>query len=208
MRYNVDGSAAMTGKSLVPVRDVTGRRVASPVHSMVRESSVTLVSGASRIPFERSNRTKVLARSRNRRDKASAKDVIGALTGNWREEHLFVLGQALAVFDSLAQRILECDAKIEALLAPLDRHEVELSGPDKRRQKNTPQIDARAALARRAGVDLTRINGLSVATVMSILSEIGPDLSRFAPSYSAFSSFAFIPPAADFYRKEDSSTRA
>jgi len=94
-----------------------------------------------------------------------------------------VLGQALAVFDSLAQRILECDAKIEALLAPLGRHEVELSGPDKRRQKNTPQFDARAALARWAGwagLDLTRINGLSVATVMSILSEIGPDLSRFA----------------------------
>jgi hypothetical protein len=28
--------------------------------------------------------------------------------------------------------------------------------------------------------DLTRINGLSVATVMTILTEIGPDLSRFA----------------------------
>ena len=46
----------MTERSLVPASDVTGRRVASPVHSMVRESSVTLVSGASRIPFERSGR--------------------------------------------------------------------------------------------------------------------------------------------------------
>jgi hypothetical protein len=45
----------MTGRSLVPASDVTGRRVASPAHSMVRESSVTLVSGASRIPFERSS---------------------------------------------------------------------------------------------------------------------------------------------------------
>jgi transposase len=71
---------------------------------------------------------KVLAGSRNRRVKASAEDVIRALTGNWREEHLFVLGQALAVFDSLALRILECDAKIEALLVPLARHEVELAG--------------------------------------------------------------------------------
>src|SRR6202140_5973752 len=82
--------------------------------------------------------------------------------------------------DSLAQRVLECDAKAEALLAPLGRHEVELGGPGKRRGKNTPGFDARTALARWAGVDLTRINGLAVTTVMTILSEIGPDLSRFA----------------------------
>ena len=56
LRYNTGGSALMTGRSLVPAYDVTARRVASPVHSMVRESSVTLVSGASRIPFERSSR--------------------------------------------------------------------------------------------------------------------------------------------------------
>ena len=42
--------------------------------------------------------------------------------------------------------------------------------------RGAPQFDARAALARWAGVDLTRINGLAVT---SVLSEIGPDLSRF-----------------------------
>ncbi|CAE6869558.1 IS110 family transposase ISCARN20 [Paraburkholderia aspalathi] len=84
---------------------------------------------------------KVLARHRNRHVKASVADIERALTGNWREEHLFVLGQALAMVDSLAQRVLECDAKIEALLVPLGCHEVELSGPGKRRGKNTPQFD-------------------------------------------------------------------
>jgi transposase len=123
---------------------------------------------------------KALAQHRHGRVKASAAEIERALTGNWREEHLFVLAQALAMFDSLAQRILECDSKIEALLVPLGRHEAELAGPGKRLGKNAPQFDARAALARWAGVDLTRINGLSVTTVMTILSEIGPDLSRFA----------------------------
>jgi len=123
---------------------------------------------------------KVLASHRHGRVKASAAQIERALTGNWREEHLFVLAQALAMFDSLAQRILECDTKIEALLVPLGRHDIALDGPGKRRTKNTPQFDARAALSRWAGVDLTRINGLSVTTVMTILSEIGPDLSRFA----------------------------
>ena len=59
-----------------------------------------------------------------------------------------MLGQALAMVDSVAQWVLECDAKTEALLAPLGRHEVELDGPGKRRGKNTPAFDARAALAR------------------------------------------------------------
>jgi transposase len=123
---------------------------------------------------------KALAQHRHGRAGFHAAEIERALTGNWREEHLFVLAQALAMFDSLAQRILECDSKIEALLVPLGRHEAELAGPGKRLGKNAPQFDARAALARWAGVDLTRINGLSVTTVMTILSEIGPDLSRFA----------------------------
>jgi hypothetical protein len=42
---------------------------------------------------------KVLARFRHPLVKASTEDVIRALTGNWREEHLFVLAQALAMFD-------------------------------------------------------------------------------------------------------------
>src|SRR5580704_3850427 len=71
---------------------------------------------------------KVLARFRHKLVKASAEDITSALTGNWREEHLFVLGQALAMFDSVAQRILECDARIEALLVPLGWHDVELAG--------------------------------------------------------------------------------
>jgi transposase len=123
---------------------------------------------------------KVLARHRNARVKAGAEEIEPALTGNWRDEHVFVLGQALAIYDSLAQRMLECDAKIEALLTPLARRNVDLDGPGKRHTRNAPQFDARAALARWAGVDLTRINGLSVSTVMTILSEIGPDLSHFA----------------------------
>lgn len=84
-----------------------------------------------------------------------------------------MLGQVLAMFDNLAHRIIECDAKIEALLAPLGCHEVELGGPTKRLGKNAPRFDARTALARWAGVDLTRINGLSVTAVVTILSEIG-----------------------------------
>lgn len=56
MQYKVNGSADMTDTSLVRACGVIGRCGASLSLSMVRESSVTLVSGASRIPFERSSR--------------------------------------------------------------------------------------------------------------------------------------------------------
>lgn len=38
-----------------------------------------------------------LARHRHRRVKASEHDIVRALTGTWRDEHLFVLGQAMAI---------------------------------------------------------------------------------------------------------------
>ena len=44
---------------------------------------------------------KILARHRHSRIKASAEEITKALTGNWREEHLFVLGQALAIYDDI-----------------------------------------------------------------------------------------------------------
>jgi transposase len=158
-------------KALVQMNLQLGE-VLSDVMGMTGQAIVRAIVAGERDP-------NVLARHRHARVKASERDIARALTGNWREEHLFVLGQALAMFDSLAQRILECDAKIEALLAPLGRHKVELGGPGKRRGKNTPEFDARTALARWSGVDLTRINGLAVTSVLTILSEIGPDLRRF-----------------------------
>ena len=54
----------------------------------------------------------VLARHRHGRVKASAGEIKRALTGNWRDEHVFVLAQSLAMYDSLAQRLAECDAKL------------------------------------------------------------------------------------------------
>lgn len=122
----------------------------------------------------------VLARHHSKRLKASREEIQRALTGNWREEHLFMLQQALGVFDALGERVIECDRKIEALLAPLQRHTVSLRPVPKAKVKHAPTFDARQALANWTGVDLTRNDGLGVSAVMKLLAEIGPDLSRFA----------------------------
>jgi transposase len=122
----------------------------------------------------------VLARHRHGRVKASAQEITRALTGNWRDEHLFVLGQALAMYDDMARHLGECDAKLRALLSERGTSRVELGTPPRAGTRSCAQFEVRQALANWAGVDLTRINGLGVTVVMKLLSEIGPDLSRFA----------------------------
>jgi len=123
---------------------------------------------------------KVLARHRRRRVKASGEQVLKALTGNWREEHLFVLGQALAMYDEIAARLAECDAKLQTLLAERSQTPLALGKAPRAGSKRYAEFGVRQALANWAGVDLTRIDGLGVTVVMKLLAEIGPDLSRFA----------------------------
>jgi transposase len=122
---------------------------------------------------------KTLARHRNGRVKASAAEIAKALTGNWRDEHLFVLSQSLAMYDDIGRHLAECDSKLQALLTDLGQSEVDLGKAPRTGSKARQEFDARQTLANWAGVDLTRINGLGLAAVMKILSEIGPDLSRF-----------------------------
>jgi len=122
---------------------------------------------------------KSLARHRNRRVKASAEEITKALTGNWRDEHLFVLHQALAMYDDIAGHLAECDRKLQALLSELGQRNVDLGKAPRPGTKSRTEFDARQILANWAGVDLTRINGLGLTVVMKILSELGPDLRRF-----------------------------
>lgn len=123
---------------------------------------------------------KTLARHRNTRVKAGTEEVVKALTGNWRDEHLFVLAQALAMYDDIGRHLLECETKLQALLIERSRAAVDLGKSPRQGTKSRAEFDVRKALANWAGVDLTRIDGLGVTVVMKLLTEIGPDVSRFA----------------------------
>jgi transposase len=121
-----------------------------------------------------------LAQLRNYRVHASEEQIARSLCGNWREEHLFCLAQALQLFDTHQRLIDEADTKLEAMLAGMQRHVGELRpAKNKGRAKHAPRFDVRAALARWAGVDLTRIGGIDVSTALKILAELGVDLSKF-----------------------------
>jgi hypothetical protein len=54
---------------------------------------------------------------------------VAALTGNYREEHLFALKQNFAAYEFLLKQIAECDGEIEALLTTLAAQQPPPSAP-------------------------------------------------------------------------------
>jgi transposase len=147
--------------------------VLSDIMGMTGQAIIRAIVAGERDP-------KVLATHRHIRIKRSEDDIIRALTGNWREEHLFVLQQSLAMYDDIARHLGDCDTRLQVLLDERRHHQVELGAAPRKGSRRQVEFDERQRLANWAGVDLTRINGLGLGTVMTILSEIGPDLSGFA----------------------------
>jgi transposase len=126
---------------------------------------------------------RALAKHRHEKCKATEAEIARALHGNWRQEHLFALKQAVQMYEFYQRQLRACDQQIEACL----RGFADNSGgaklpPSSRRlqpRRNEPRFGARALLFRMAGVDLTVIEGISETTALVVLSEIGIDLSRF-----------------------------
>jgi len=122
-----------------------------------------------------------LAQLENNHIRASEADIAKAPQGSWREEHLFALKQAVALYDAYAGQLAECDRQLEKMLAALAAHEGQPK-PAKRKGgkgKNAPAFDMRTYLFQLCGVDLTRIDGIDVTTAFKVLTEVGADLSRF-----------------------------
>jgi len=121
-----------------------------------------------------------LAQHRNYRVRANEEQIARSLCGTWREEHVFCLSQALTLFDTYQTLIAQSDERLQGMLITLQRLESDLPAQKKKgRGKHAPQFDARTALYRWSGVDLTRIGGIDVSTALKILVEIGWDLSKF-----------------------------
>ncbi len=122
-----------------------------------------------------------LAAYRDARIQASEDEIAASLLGNWREEHLFALKQALDAFDFCGAQLAECDEQLERAMAELHRHAGQPQTKARRgRARNAPKFDVREHLYKMCGVDLTRIAGIDVTTAMTVISEVGTDMSRFA----------------------------
>lgn len=140
-----------------------------------------------------------LAQHRDYRCHASAEEIVAALTGNYRAEHVFVLQQNLELFDTYQQQLAVCDAAVEAHLAQLaaiTTPPVTALPPARRRQKpreNEPRFDVRTPLHRLTGVDLSQIDGIGPYNALRVLSEIGTDMTRW-PTEKHFTSWLTLAP--------------
>ena len=120
-----------------------------------------------------------LAGMKNVRIKASEEEIAQSLRGNWRDEHVFALKQALELFDFYAERVADCDALIEQQMIELHQSDRLPGKARKKSHRNNPKFDVRTRLYQMCGVDLTRIDGIDVCTAMTVLSEVGVDMSKF-----------------------------
>src|SRR5438034_611345 len=126
--------------------------------------------------------------------KNSEQTIAKALVGNYRDEHLFALGQAVELFEEYGKKLNACDQKIAAALAGFEKKaDALLTKKPPTRRKNQPRFDARTLIFQMAGVDLTAIDGLQASSVLTILSETGTDLSPW-PSEGHFASWLALCP--------------
>jgi transposase len=127
-----------------------------------------------------------LAKLRDPRCRKSEEEIAEQLSGHWREDHLFSLRQGLKMYDSIQERIADYAKEILRKLAEMEREECrgqevpKVKSPQKAKAiRNRGEEPMRQALYRISGVDLTGIDAIGVETVQVVLSEYGPDLSRF-----------------------------
>lgn len=132
-----------------------------------------------------------LAALRNYRVRRSEDDYVAALTGDWREEHLFCLTLSWAIYQQLQMHIAACDAEIARHCAafPQADHVPELP-PAKDPRQDT---DLRRTLFRMTGVDATAIDGMSPPAVLEILTEVGTDMTKW-PTHHHFASWLRLCP--------------
>jgi transposase len=139
-----------------------------------------------------------LASLKDPRAKRSIEEIVAALVGDYRVEHLFVLKQELSLYDTYQQQIQRCDHQIEQCLSEFDSQSDEPLPPrpkGKKPSRNAPSFDLRSQLYRISGVDFTQIDGLEALTVQAIVSEVGLDPTRF-PTAKHFASWLGICPGS------------
>jgi hypothetical protein len=157
-----------------------------------------------------------LAGLKDRHVRASHEEIARSLEGTWQHDLLFELSQAVSEYDFVQQQLSDCDRQLQTYLAALParpvaepEHPAPPPLPDKTRRttqkrstkkrkhpsRNAPRsFDLAGELKRICGVDATRIEGVDVMTVQTIVAELGTDLQQHWPDENHFSSWLKLTP--------------
>ena len=122
-----------------------------------------------------------LAALADRRVKAKTQVIAKALVGDYRREHLFQLQCAFELHQTYEQKIAQCDEQLARELEQLpDRTSAQVTAlPERTGKKAKANEPLRQGLYRKLGVDVTAVEGVGPLVGLTLLTEVGPDLSAF-----------------------------
>ena len=143
-----------------------------------------------------------LAKHRHYNCRKSEEEIAKALHGNNRPDYLFGLGQDYESYLFFRSKVGECEKQIAAFI---DRHLMSLENPiddlpeakpHKRKNKNSPKNMDLNVIAYQYfdGVDLMAIEGVSDATLLSLMSEVGPEGMKKFKTGKQFASWLRLAP--------------
>jgi transposase len=143
-----------------------------------------------------------LAKNRDERCQSSEETIAKSLVGNYREEHLFALRQAISLYETFQEKERECEEALMRYVA--SRPKVTEEGPPpgqgnsgkKARERMRGGVDVREQLYKMTGVDLFNVPGLGADTLLTILGEVGTDVSKWETE-KHFSSWLALCPGTD-----------
>jgi transposase len=180
------GTAVQHMQKALTKMNIQLANVISDISGVSGQAILTAILQGERDPYQ-------LADLADYRVQASREEVARSLEGNWRADVLFELQQAVDSYHFAHRQMQECDEKLQLYLASLPARLLDIpvespGAPETKAQKrkrakkprgNQPRMELTAELKRICGVDLTSIDGIDVMTVMTVISEVGTDLSGF-----------------------------
>jgi transposase len=175
------------------------------LHNVV--SDITGVTGMKIIKaiIAGERKPQVLAKFRDHRCHSSATTIAKSLVGNYREEHLFALTQAVSLYETYQTKIAECEAAIARYLNNQAKRTDEEPPPADKSSRDRDRlrggVDVRSQLYRMTGVDLFNLPGLGADTLLTLAGEVGFDMTPWKSEKHFTSWLALCPGTRKSNRK-------
>lgn len=167
------------------------KQVISQVHGVSGMAIIKAILNGER------NKSKLLSLCHKKIRDNKSEEMLKALEGFYKKEHLFELQQAYQGYHFFASQIDACDKEMESTLSEINKGkpEVKLSSKRKAIRHNAPKIedlgDKMVKLCN--GIDPTILPGFTDYTILQLISEVGTDLSKW-PSSKQFASWLGLSP--------------
>lgn len=197
-RANLLHSAASTSKKMQKYLRLLNLRLDVVVKDVCGLTGLAIIRAVCRGETDPAK----LASLRHGNCRKTEQEIAWALQSNGRKDFLFALRQELDTYDHLQEKIGQCDLEIDRKLNEIidsddnkKQHRI-APKPHKRINKNTPKdIDLNLkAYQMFEGTDLLAIEGMSFATVLTLMGEVGIEGIRKFKTAKHFASWLRLAP--------------